>query len=101
MQSSQCEIPGFPLYHPVRGAVRSLCFSGRIQQQGSPGAMATALQPLNPMVGVIDGFRWCILGGNSPIYMPGFMLSLAIIAFFLWLGVSRFRKTEKTFADLI
>jgi lipopolysaccharide transport system permease protein len=59
------------------------------------------LYNLNPMVGVIDGFRWCILGGNSPIYMPGFMLSLAIIAFFLWLGVSRFRKMEKTFADLI
>jgi len=53
------------------------------------------------MVGVIDGFRWCILGGNSPIYIPGFMLSLVIIAFFLWLGVSRFRKMEKTFADLI
>jgi len=59
------------------------------------------LYGLNPIVGVIDGFRWCILGGNSPIYMPGFMLSLAIITFFLWLGVTRFRKTEKTFADLI
>jgi lipopolysaccharide transport system permease protein len=59
------------------------------------------LYNLNPMVGVIDGFRWCILGGNSPIYMPGFLLSLAIITFFLWLGVSRFRKMEKTFADLI
>jgi lipopolysaccharide transport system permease protein len=59
------------------------------------------LYNLNPMVGVIDGFRWCILGGNSPIYLPGFLLSLAIIAFFLWLGVTRFRKMEKTFADLI
>jgi lipopolysaccharide transport system permease protein len=59
------------------------------------------LYSLNPMVGVIDGFRWCILGGESPIYLPGFLLSLAIITFFLWLGVSRFRKTEKTFADLI
>jgi len=59
------------------------------------------LYNLNPMVGVIDGFRWCILGGNSPIYVPGFLLSLAIITFFLWLGVSRFRKMEKTFADLI
>lgn len=59
------------------------------------------LYSLNPMVGVIDGFRWCILGGNSPIYWPGFLLSLAIITFFLWLGVSRFRKMEKTFADLI
>lgn len=59
------------------------------------------LYNLNPMVGVIDGFRWCILGGNSPIYLRGFLLSLAIITFFLWLGVSRFRKMEKTFADLI
>jgi lipopolysaccharide transport system permease protein len=59
------------------------------------------LYNLNPMVGVIDGFRWCILGGNSPIYMPGFLLSLAIITFFLYLGVTRFRRMEKTFADLI
>jgi lipopolysaccharide transport system permease protein len=56
---------------------------------------------LNPMVGVIDGFRWCILGGNSPLYLPGFLLSMVIIAFFLWLGVTRFRKMEKTFADII
>jgi len=59
------------------------------------------LYSLNPAVGVIDGFRWCILGGNSPIYMPGFLLSLAIIAFFLYLGATRFRKMEKSFADLI
>ena len=59
------------------------------------------LYSLNPLVGVIDGFRWCILGGNSPIYLPGFLLSLGIIATFLYLGVTRFRKTEKTFADLI
>jgi len=59
------------------------------------------LYSLNPMVGVIDGFRWCILGVNSPIYVPGFMISLAITLLFLWLGVSRFRKMEKTFADLI
>jgi len=59
------------------------------------------LYSLNPMVGVIDGFRWCILGGNSPIYVPGFMLGLVVITFFLWLGITRFRKTEKTFADLI
>jgi lipopolysaccharide transport system permease protein len=56
---------------------------------------------LNPMVGVIDGFRWCILGGESTIYMPGFILSLIVMVFFLWIGISRFRKTEKTFADLI
>jgi len=59
------------------------------------------LYSLNPIVGVIDGFRWCILGGNSPIYLPGFLLSIGIIAFFLWLGITRFRKMEKTFADII
>ena len=59
------------------------------------------LYSINPMVGVIDGFRWCILGGNSPIYLPGFLFSLAIIAFSLYLGVTRFRKMEKFFADLI
>lgn len=59
------------------------------------------LYSVNPLVGVIDGFRWCILGGEIPIYGPGFALSLAITAFFLWIGVSTFRATEKSFADLI
>jgi lipopolysaccharide transport system permease protein len=59
------------------------------------------LYSLNPIVGVIDGFRWCILGGQSTIYLPGFALSLAIVALMLWLGLSRFRRTEKSFADLI
>jgi len=59
------------------------------------------LYSLNPMVGVIDGFRWCILGGESPIYWPGFFLSLGIVTFLLWLGISRFRKMEKFFADII
>ena len=59
------------------------------------------LYSINPMVGVIDGFRWAILGGNSAIYLPGFMLSWGVVAFFLWLGVHQFRSTEKNFADLI
>jgi lipopolysaccharide transport system permease protein len=56
---------------------------------------------LNPLVGVIDGFRWAICGSNYKIYLPGFILSLIVIAFFLWLGLSYFRKTEKGFADII
>jgi lipopolysaccharide transport system permease protein len=56
---------------------------------------------LNPVVGVIDGFRWCILGGQSQLYLPGLALSVAVSAFFLWLGIRRFRKLEKSFADLI
>ena len=56
---------------------------------------------LNPIVGVIDGFRWAICRGYAQIYVPGFILSLIVIAFFLWLGIWYFRKTEKTFADVI
>jgi lipopolysaccharide transport system permease protein len=56
---------------------------------------------LNPMVGVIDGFRWCILSGQSPLYLPGLAVSLCVAAFFLWFGIRRFRATERSFADLI
>lgn len=59
------------------------------------------LYSLNPMVGVIDGFRWCILGGESSIHWPGFSLGMAITFFFCWLGIRQFRRMEKTFADLI
>ncbi len=59
------------------------------------------LYSLNPIVGVIDGFRWCILGGASEIYMPGFLTSLAIVFAFLWFGIRQFRKMEATFADLV
>lgn len=59
------------------------------------------LYNLNPMVGIIDGFRWCIVGGDSPIYLPGFILSLAVTAFFLWLGIRTFRRIERGFADMI
>jgi homopolymeric O-antigen transport system permease protein len=56
---------------------------------------------VNPMVGVIDGFRWCLLGGDSRMYWPGFWLSLAVAGFFLWFGIRQFRKMERGFADLI
>ncbi len=56
---------------------------------------------LKPVVGVIDGFRWCILGGDSALYLPGFLLSLGVVTLFLWIGITYFRRTERTFADLI
>jgi lipopolysaccharide transport system permease protein len=59
------------------------------------------LYSLNPMVGVIDGFRWCILGGQAQLYLPGIAASIVVAAFFLWFGIRRFRKTEASFADLI
>jgi len=59
------------------------------------------LYSINPMVGVIDGFRWAILGGNTQLYWPGFLLSLALVLVILVSGIIYFRKTEKTFADVI
>jgi lipopolysaccharide transport system permease protein len=59
------------------------------------------LYSLNPMVGVIDGFRWAILGGDFKIYWPGFFLSVALVTLILVTGIIYFRKTEKTFADVI
>jgi lipopolysaccharide transport system permease protein len=54
---------------------------------------------LNPMVGVIDGFRWCLLG--EPFQPISFIQAIVITISFLWLGVAYFRKMERTFADNI
>ena len=59
------------------------------------------LYSLNPMVGVIDGFRWAIIGGDYQMYWPGFVLSLLVVILLLVGGIFYFRKTEKTFADVI
>lgn len=56
---------------------------------------------LNPMVGVIDGFRWAILGTETQLYWPGFLLSLSIVFLFLATGIWYFRRMERTFADVI
>lgn len=55
----------------------------------------------NPMVGVIDGFRWAILGGKAVINWPSFLLSNLLVLLFLVTGIWYFRRTEKTFADII
>jgi lipopolysaccharide transport system permease protein len=56
---------------------------------------------LNPMVAVIDGFRWAIIGEEAHIYWPSFAASCLLIILILVTGVMYFRKTEKTFADVI
>lgn len=58
------------------------------------------LYSLNPVVGVIDGFRWCILG-ESVLYYPGLVVSLSVTTFFMWFGIRQFRRMERQFADLI
>jgi lipopolysaccharide transport system permease protein len=59
------------------------------------------LYSLNPMVGVIDGFRWAILGEGVSIYWPGFCLSIGLATGILVLGLRYFRTTERSFADTI
>jgi len=59
------------------------------------------LYSLNPMVGVIDGFRWAILGNEASIYWPGFGLSTSLVMLLLVSGIWYFRKMERTFADVI
>jgi lipopolysaccharide transport system permease protein len=56
---------------------------------------------LNPMVGVIDGFRWAIIGGEAQLYLSGFVMSLMLVVLLLVTGIWYFRKTERTFADVI
>ena len=59
------------------------------------------LYSLNPMVGVIDGFRWAILGGEAKLYWLGFTLSVGLVALLFVSGIWYFRRMERTFADVI
>jgi len=56
---------------------------------------------LNPMVGVIDGFRWAILGENIDFYIPGLIISTCLVVLLLLGSILFFRKMERTFADVI
>jgi lipopolysaccharide transport system permease protein len=57
------------------------------------------LYGLNPMTGVIEGFRWAVLGQRPPYGM--LLLSVSVALFFLVTGLFYFKRVEKTFADLI
>ena len=59
------------------------------------------LYSLNPMVGVIDGFRWAILRGDAPLFWPGLLISIALTGILCISGTWYFRKMERTFADVI
>ncbi len=65
-----------------------------------PAAVKT-LYDLNPMVGVIDGFRWCLLRGETSLRMESVLLAVVVSVVFLLLGVRYFRRTERGFADTI
>lgn len=59
------------------------------------------LYSLNPMVGIIDGFRWALLRGQTELYLPGFLLSIALVMVVVISGFIYFRRAEITFADVI
>jgi lipopolysaccharide transport system permease protein len=59
------------------------------------------LLSLNPMTGIIDGFRWAILRGHTPLNSTTLGLSFAVTSLFLILGIWHFRRTERSFADVI
>lgn len=60
-----------------------------------------ALLSLNPMTGVIDAYRWCLLGAGTPFYWTSMCIALAWTAALLVTGIWYFRRTEKSFADVI
>lgn len=65
------------------------------------GDAVFTLYSLNPMVGIIDGFRWCILRGETTLYWPGFIVSMALVFLLLVAGIWHFRNAEASFADVI
>jgi len=75
----------------------------------SPVGFSTSVVPekwrllydLNPMVVVIDGFRWALLGGAAPLSLEEIVLSTCVTSSVLWMGIKYFRKTEQSFADVI
>ncbi len=64
-----------------------------------PARWQTAYQ-LNPMTGVVDGFRWALLGGTAPP-VAAVIVSALVTGVVLWTGVAYFRRTERTFADVV
>jgi lipopolysaccharide transport system permease protein len=64
------------------------------------GELGLMLYSLNPMVGVVDGFRWC-LAGSAPLHPVPFLISCTVSVLLLVFGLWYFRRTEKSFADVI
>jgi len=76
--------------------------SSRVYGHESLPVVWKTLYAANPMAGVIDGFRWCLLGGR-PEFAPGPMLAVSVVSVLVILvgGLFYFRRMEKTFADLV
>ena len=88
-------------YPPVAG-------EGHSPRRAEVGGYRTDFLPnwrdwlaLNPLTSMIEGFRWCLLGGRTDFYERGLWLSLAVSVFMLATGFWYFRRTERQFADVI
>ena len=77
-----------------------VAYSSLVVQQNF-GITARLFYSLNPLVGVIDGFRWAIFGKEEILYLPGLFISIGVTFLMLWAGIRYFRSTEKGFADSI
>lgn len=97
------------IYVRFRDVAQVIPFVIQLGQYVSPVGYSLEIIPeqwrliysLNPMVGVIDGFRWAILNGDQALYLPGLGLALIVTSIVLWTGVYYFRGVERTFADII
>jgi lipopolysaccharide transport system permease protein len=98
------KIPRLPVCDALYHSVWRVCVAGGLQQHDSckiTSASARLLYSLNPLVGVIDGFRWAIFGKDEILFVPGLMVSAGVTLIMLWVGIRYFRRTEKGFADTI
>jgi lipopolysaccharide transport system permease protein len=97
------------IYVKFRDVAQVIPFLIQLGQYVSPVGYSLEIIPqqwrllysLNPMVGVIDGFRWAILNGEQSLYLPGFVLALGVVVLLVWTGIRYFRGVERTFADII
>lgn len=97
------------IYVRFRDVAQVIPFLIQLGQYVSPVGYSVEIIParwrllysLNPMVGVIDGFRWAILKGEPSFYLPGFVLALGVVVLLVWTGIRYFRSVERTFADII
>jgi len=72
-----------------------------VEHLGANADLAYSIYSLNPLVGVIDGFRWAIMGENPQFFTLSTVFSIVIAFLLFFMGVSYFRKTERSFADTI
>ena len=75
--------------------------TGRLKMSFARLKPQNSTAPVPTMVGMIDGFRWAIFGGGTPLYLPGLAISIFVFAVMLVTGTMYFRSTEKRFADVI